>query len=88
MLKELDSFDWEEVFKYGNPKRCDGGHNHRPEAVPTSLVSEASFSREDVKRIIAMAEGESDDASWLGVFELNDGRFVYLTAWCDYTGWG
>ncbi len=27
---------------------------------------------------------------WSGgfLFSLNDGRFAYLTGWCDYTGWG
>lgn len=22
------------------------------------------------------------------MFRLNDGRYAFLTAWCDYTGWG
>ena len=28
--------------------------------------------------------------TWTGgfVLKLKDGRFAYLTGWCDYTGWG
>ncbi len=32
-------------------------------------------------------ESASDwQGGWL--LEMNDGRFVYLSGWCDYTGWG
>ena len=79
MLKELDDYDWEEVFKYATPTRIVGA--------PDTL-STASFDREDVKQIIGMANGENDYESWLGVFELNDGRFVSISAGCDYSGWG
>lgn len=44
-------------------------------------------SREDVRRIIAMAEGENDGDNWIGLFEMNNGTFVFLSAGCDYTGW-
>jgi hypothetical protein len=42
----------------------------------------------DVKEIIHYREGENDDSSWLFVLEMTDGRFAYVSAWCDYTGWG
>jgi hypothetical protein len=46
---------------------------------------------QSVKRVIA-AWGHSPDGygSWAGGFlmELKDGRFAYLTGWCDTTGWG
>ena len=48
----------------------------------------APFNREDVAEVIAVAEGQNDADNWVGVFKLKDGRFGYLTAWCDYTGWG
>ena len=47
----------------------------------------APFSREDVAEIIAYEEGQNDGDSWVGVFKLKDGRFGYVDAWCDYTGW-
>jgi hypothetical protein len=45
-------------------------------------------AREDVAAVIASVEGQNDEDSWVGVFRLRDGRYLYLTAWCDYTGWG
>lgn len=45
------------------------------------------ITREDVSRIIAIRDGENDGPSWLGLFQLNDGRFLYLHAGCCYTGW-
>jgi hypothetical protein len=47
----------------------------------------ADFVREDVKEVIAMAEGENDGDSWIGIFKLKSGDFAFLTAGCDYTGW-
>ena len=52
-----------------------------------STVSAEPFGRIDVARVIATSDGENDGADWIGVFELKDGRFAYLTASCDYTGW-
>jgi len=87
MLPELENGDWEEVFKYASPTVCEAGHIHGPEnpyfckSVPTT-----AFTREDVRRIIAMVDGENDGPDWVGVFELQDGRFASLRAGCDYTG--
>lgn len=47
----------------------------------------ASWSCEDVAEILAMSEGENDEANWLMVVKLKDGRFSFLSAGCDYTGW-
>lgn len=41
-----------------------------------------------VTRIIAMSEGENDAEPWLLVCERTSGDFMFLSAWCDYTGWG
>lgn len=49
--------------------------------------SYASFSLDDVAEIIKADEGENDGSSWLAVGVLKDGRFFFLSAWCDYTGW-
>jgi hypothetical protein len=76
MLPELDTYDWREAFEYADPSRCEG-----------ATCSEDVFTREGVKRIVAMEEGENDGPNWIGVFELHDGRFAFLTAGCDYTGW-
>lgn len=88
MLPELCSYDWREVFKYAQPKRCEAGHQHGPKNVILGNVDTSAFNREDVKRIIAMAEGENDGPHWVMVGKLKDGRFFCIRAWCDYTGWG
>lgn len=33
-------------------------------------------------------DGENDEASWLAMGETRDGRWWFISAWCDYTGWG
>jgi hypothetical protein len=54
------------------------------------------IERESIKRVLA-AHGvteasccESCGGEWSGGFllEMKDGRFAYVTGWCDYTGWG
>ncbi len=48
------------------------------------------IERDSVKRVAA-AWGESGTcAEWDGGFliELNDGRWAYVSGWCDTTGWG
>ena len=53
----------------------------------TEAFGFADFGITDVNEIIAISEGENDGEPWIGVFKLNNGRFAFLTAWCDYTGW-
>jgi hypothetical protein len=45
------------------------------------------FSWGDICRVVASDDGENDEAPWVAVFELHDGRFARLSAGCDYTGW-
>lgn len=46
------------------------------------------FTRHDVESVIASVDGYKDGPHWVGLFRLKDGRVGYVTAWCDYTGWG
>jgi len=46
------------------------------------------FDREDVVEIHGFIEGENDGDPWRTYGKLRDGRYFYLEAWCDYTGWG
>lgn len=50
-----------------------------------------AIDRESIKRVIA-AHGVSSDGrcEWSGgfLFEMKDGRFCYVSGWCDTTGWG
>jgi len=50
--------------------------------------STVSFDMEDIAEVLASCEGQNDGDSWLALFRLKDGRYAYLSAWCDYTGWG
>jgi hypothetical protein len=77
MDERLDDYDWKEAFEVSNP--------------PTESMDGAGRNvvlREDVVEIIAMDNGYNDGDPWLMVGELKDGRFFYIDAWCDYTGWG
>lgn len=57
-------------------------------AVPTDAATAlAPFGRRDVLRIYALSEGEKDERPWLCLGELRDGRFFFLRAGCDFTGW-
>lgn len=86
MLKELDDWDWAEVFGFCGE---EGSANNR--VLPQPCVGYNGkikpVSRKDVKRIIAMEEGENNGETWVGVFKLKDGRYLFVEAGCDYTGW-
>lgn len=83
----MDDYDWREAFACAGDS--EGEHNSadvRP-ALPTSKVSLAHFGRVDVERVFAMREGENDERNWLCYGQLKDGRYFFLSAGCDYTGW-
>jgi len=46
-----------------------------------------SFTVDDIKKVLAVIEGENDGPAWHWILLLNDNRFIYLTGGCDYTGW-
>lgn len=54
-----------------------------------------NIQRENIKKVLA-AWGSNTDcchdcgSEWSGGFllKMKDGSFVYVTGWCDYTGWG
>lgn len=37
--------------------------------------------------VVAASEGQNDAYTWVAVFVLQDGRYGFLEAGCDYTGW-
>jgi len=73
-----ESADWKCAFDEAN---------RSIEAVEGYRGSIATFALHDVSRVVAREDGENDERDWLGVFELADGRFVFVAAGCDYTGW-
>jgi hypothetical protein len=91
MLEQLDKYDWGEVFGFaGEPDTCAAAYHDGASvsaAEGDTQVSVNEFTRDDVVEILVMSDGENDGPSWLGVFRLRDGRFAFLSASCDYTGW-
>jgi len=91
MLSELDRDDWAAAFSYacGGSKASGTYGSGVPSAVgPGIPVNAEPFTRESVVEIIATSDGENDEADWIGVFRLADGRYACLEAGCDYSGWG
>jgi hypothetical protein len=46
------------------------------------------FTLANVAETLYHRPGENDGPDWWCVVRLTDGRFAFLSAWCDYTGWG
>lgn len=85
MLKELDDYDWAEVFGEGSGGNCTP---IIPNLFPLDKeTSPATFSREDVVLIKGQVEGENDEADWVVWGQLKDGRWFVARGGCDYTGW-
>lgn len=53
-----------------------------------SLKYAEGFSPDDISEILKQSDGENDGPDWCFLFQLRDGRYAYLQAGCDYTGWG
>lgn len=57
-------------------------------------LKQVQLEAKPIKVLRAWGKAESPDVcchmDWSGgfVLELANGRFAYLTGWCDYTGWG
>jgi hypothetical protein len=85
VLKELDNYDWAEVFGEGSGGKCTP-------IVPNRLVTDTetpitTFGREDVEKIYGQVEGENDGPDWVVWGQLKDGRWFVARGGCDYTGW-
>lgn len=91
MTIDLNDYNWRAAFEYaGDTDDEDEQTVHGSMNVSTCLGSSAEATavrRKNIAKVIASAEGENDGPAWLIVVELNDGRFAFLSASCDYTGW-
>lgn len=85
MLEILDDVNWAEAFGLaGEPNQSNGENITTSQFCPTHTTP---FTREDVKEIFAIREGEHDSANWKCFGQLKDGRYFFLNAGCCYTGW-
>ncbi len=76
----MNSSDWSYIFEnfVYDPNDCTKpGHPVR-----------GHISRDDVAVVICLLDGMNDEEPWYGLFKLNNGMYLYVEAWCDYTGWG
>jgi len=48
----------------------------------------AGVEKELVANVLAEVPGEADGPNWHAIVKMVDGKFGYLTGWCDYSGWG
>lgn len=89
MLPQLENYDWQKAFEYAG-EISEFGNDGSPNISTLTFGEKTSidpFTRENVKRIYGICEGEHDGLSWIVYGQLNDGRWFYLEAGCDYTGW-
>jgi hypothetical protein len=49
--------------------------------------NQTSFSAQQIKRVLAVYEGERDRTPWHWIIQTIGDRMIYLSAGCDYTGW-
>lgn len=84
---ELAGHDWQNAFAYAGESGGDGSPSLSA-APPGGDVPLDPFARWDVAEVYGTSDGERDEANWLAYGRLNDGRHFFLTAGCDYTGWG
>ena len=84
-LEQLrNDYDWAQVFADENAGNVEKVLHSLP---PFSAVNLTHVSRSDVIEIIASVDGENDGPEWVGLFRLQDGRFLVASGGCDYTGW-
>ena len=48
----------------------------------------APYKLEDVEGQVISREGENDGADWFAILKMKDGKYLSISAGCDYTGWG
>lgn len=82
-----DNYNWCEVLAYAGKDSCQQGQQTAPGAVGENPPIPEPFGMVDVAEVLASAEGENDGAEWMCALRLIDGRFAYIEAGCDYTGW-
>lgn len=77
-LEEMKkSHDWKNAFEYAN----------NPSHAGIEDKAQPHFTIEDVAVIFAIITCENDENNWIIFGQLQDYRYFFLTAGCDYTGW-
>lgn len=79
----LEDRDWAEVFADESSGNTSKDNIDAVGDCPT----DPRPCRSDVAEILASEDGENDGPNWEGVFRLKDGRYLFASGGCDYTGW-
>ena len=87
--ERLNNYDWECAFECCGSDGCQKNRYNEPSvsAAIGSTAHAGQFRSGDVEEILYIEDGENDGDDWIGIFRLRDGRFAFLTAGCDFTGW-
>lgn len=85
-MRSKDDYDWGNAFGYANSNNGYAGSNV-PMRCEGAECSAEPFDLADVALVVSAVAGENDGPPWLCLGRLNDGRWFFLTAGCDYTGW-
>ena len=43
--------------------------------------------KEKIATMLAVIEGQNEGEAWHWVCKTKDKKYLYITGWCDYTGW-
>ena len=88
---DVDDYDWTAAFELAGREGAENSYgNNEPRlqaCAPGIEVSTAEFTRADIDTIEVYEEGENDGPDWIVLGQLKDGRWFFLRAGCDYTGW-
>jgi hypothetical protein len=85
----LGDYDWCSAFGEAmgvEPEACSTTRRNARRVLGFEGSNEP-FTRSDVAEIVAISDGTNDELNWIGIFKLNDGRFGFVRAGCDFTGW-
>lgn len=94
MLEEISDYNWAKAFEYAGVEEDVKDEFYSRDGCPNidAVLSEENtpvdnFVREDVVEIYGVSDGDHDGPDWIVYGKLKDGRFFFLAAGCDYTGW-
>lgn len=73
----FEDYNWSEAWSIANFSKARNDSN----------VSTEVFEINDIEVIISSDEGCNDGDNWIMIGKVKDGRFFFLSAGCDYTGW-
>ena len=78
-VERVDKLEFDILPGLKRLMRIGEGHKHLPPVFQVNVIL--------IAEVLHAVDGVPDADNWTGIFRLKDGRFGYLSAGCDYTGW-